>query len=191
MTKELFDEEVQNALTVLRNGGIILYPTDTVWGLGCDATNKEAVQKIFDLKKRNDNKSLIVLMADQREILHYVAAPDLSVFDFIQQQSRPTTIVYENAIGFADNLLADDGSVAIRIVNDDFCRHLIKRLKKPIVSTSANISNMATPATFAEVSDEIKSGVDYVVRWRQDDNRPVQPSQIIRWQNGAPMFIRS
>ena len=191
MTKELFDEEVQNALTVLRNGGIILYPTDTVWGLGCDATNKEAVQKIFDLKKRNDNKSLIVLMADQREILHYVAAPDLSVFDFIQQQSRPTTIVYENAIGFADNLLAEDGSVAIRIVNDDFCRHLIKRLKKPIVSTSANISNMATTATFAEVSDEIKSGVDYVVRWRQDDNRPVQPSQIIRWQNGAPMFIRS
>jgi len=191
MTKELFDEEVQNALTVLRNGGIILYPTDTVWGLGCDATNKEAVQKIFDLKKRNDNKSLIVLMADQREILHYVTAPDLAVFDFIQQQSRPTTIVYENAIGFADNLLADDGSVAIRIVNDDFCRHLIKRLKKPIVSTSANISNMATPAAFAEVSDEIKSGVDYVVRWRQDDNRPVQPSQIIRWQNGAPMFIRS
>ena len=191
MTKELFDEEVQNALTVLRNGGIILYPTDTVWGLGCDATNKEAVQKIFDLKKRNDNKSLIVLMADQREILHYVTAPDLAVFDFIQQQSRPTTIVYENAIGFADNLLADDGSVAIRIVNDDFCRHLIKRLKKPIVSTSANISNMATPATFAEISDEIKSGVDYAVRWRQDDNRPVQPSQIIRWQNGAPMFIRS
>ena len=191
MTKELFDEEVQNALTVLRKGGIILYPTDTVWGLGCDATNKEAVQKIFDLKKRNDNKSLIVLMADQREILHYVTAPDLAVFDFIQQQSRPTTIVYENAIGFADNLLAEDGSVAIRIVNDDFCRHLIKRLKKPIVSTSANISNMATPATFAEVSDEIKSGVDYVVRWRQDDNRPVQPSQIIRWQNGAPMFIRS
>ena len=191
MTKELFDEEVQNALTVLRNGGIILYPTDTVWGLGCDATNKEAVQKIFDLKKRNDNKSLIVLMADQREILHYVTAPDLAVFDFIQQQSRPTTIVHENAIGFADNLLAEDGSVAIRIVNDDFCRHLIKRLKKPIVSTSANISNMATPATFAEVSDEIKSGVDYVVRWRQDDNRPVQPSQIIRWQNGAPMFIRS
>ena len=191
MTKELFDEEVQNALTVLRNGGIILYPTDTVWGLGCDATNKEAVQKIFDLKKRNDNKSLIVLMADQREILHYVTAPDLAVFDFIQQQSRPTTIVYENAIGFADNLLAEDGSVAIRIVKDDFCRHLIKRLKKPIVSTSANISNMATPATFAEVSAEIKSGVDYVVRWRQDDNRPVQPSQIIRWQNGAPMFIRS
>ena len=191
MTKELFDEEVQNALTVLRNGGIILYPTDTVWGLGCDATNKEAVQKIFDLKKRNDNKSLIVLMADQREILHYVTAPDLAVFDFIQQQSRPTTIVYENAIGFADNLLAEDGSVAIRIVNDDFCRHLIKRLKKPIVSTCANISNMATPATFAEVSDEIKSGVDYVVRWRQDDNRLVQPSQIIRWQNGAPMFIRS
>ena len=191
MTKELFDKEVENALAILRNGGIILYPTDTVWGLGCDATNKDAVQKIFDLKKRNDNKSLIVLMADQREVLHYVASPDLSVFDFIQQQSRPTTIVYENAIGFADNLLAQDGSVAIRIVTDDFCRNLIKRLKKPIVSTSANVSNMATPSKFTEISDEIKAGVDYIVKWRQDDNEPVQPSQIIRWQNGAPVFLRS
>ena len=191
MTKELFDKEVENALAILRNGGIILYPTDTVWGLGCDATNKDAVQKIFDLKKRNDKKSLIVLMADQREVLHYVASPDLSVFDFIQQQSRPTTIVYENAIGFADNLLAQDGSVAIRIVTDDFCRNLIKRLKKPIVSTSANVSNMATPSKFTEISDEIKAGVDYIVKWRQDDNEPVQPSQIIRWQNGEPVFIRS
>lgn len=191
MTKELFDKEVENALAILRNGGIILYPTDTVWGLGCDATNKDAVQKIFDLKKRNDKKSLIVLMADQREVLHYVASPDLSVFDFIQQQSRPTTIVYENAIGFADNLLAQDGSVAIRIVTDDFCRNLIKRLKKPIVSTSANVSNMATPSKFTEISDEIKAGVDYIVKWRQDDNEPVQPSQIIRWQNGKPVFIRS
>ena len=191
MTKELFDKEVENALAILRNGGIILYPTDTVWGLGCDATNKDAVQKIFDLKKRNDKKSLIVLMADQREVLHYVASPDLSVFDFIQQQSRPTTIVYENAIGFADNLLAQDGSVAIRIVTDDFCRNLIKRLKKPIVSTSANVSNMATPSKFTEISDEIKAGVDYIVKWRQDDNELVQPSQIIRWQNGKPVFIRS
>ena len=133
MINELFDNEVENALTVLRTGGIILYPTDTVWGLGCDATNKEAVQKIFDLKKRDDNKSLIVLMADEKQVLHYVAAPDLSVFDFLKQQSRPTTFIYENAIGFADNLVASDGSVAIRIVKDDFCRHLIKRLKKPIL----------------------------------------------------------
>src|SRR5688500_792590 len=190
MIKEFFDREVEKALTVLKNGGIILYPTDTVWGLGCDATNKEAVKKIFDLKKRDDNKSMIVLMGDEREVMHYVAAPDLSVFDFIQQQSRPTTIIYENAIGFADNLMAEDGSVAIRIVKDDFCRHLIKRLKKPIVSTSANISNMPTPATFAEISDEIKTGVDYVVQWRQDDEQPVQPSQIIRWKNGKPVFIR-
>ena len=191
MTKELLDEEVQNALTILRSGGIILYPTDTVWGLGCDATNKQAVQRIFDLKKRDDSKSLIVLMADEREVMHYVAAPDLSVFDFIKQQIRPTTIIYENAIGFADNLLAEDGSVAIRIVKDDFCRHLVKRLKKPLVSTSANISNMATPATFAEISKEIRGGVDYVVKWRQDDNQPVQPSQIVRWKNGGPVFIRS
>src|SRR5215204_6441320 len=140
MMKELFDKEIENALKVLRTGGIILYPTDTVWGLGCDATNNEAVQKIFQLKKRDDHKSMIVLMADEREVVHYVAAPDLSVFDFIKEQTRPTTIIYENSIGFADSLVADDGSVAIRIVKEDFCRHLIKRLKKPIVSTSANIS---------------------------------------------------
>ena len=130
-------------------------------------------------------------MADERQVMHYVAAPDLSVFDFLKQQSRPTTFIYENAIGFADNLVSNDGSVAIRIVKDDFCRHLIKRLKKPIVSTSANISNMVTPATFTEISNEIKTGVDYVVQWRQDENQPVQPSQIIRWKNGAPVFIRS
>ena len=191
MSKELFDNEIKNALAILRTGGIILYPTDTVWGLGCDATNSEAVQKIFNLKKREDSKSLIVLMADERDIMQYVATPDLSVFDFIRQQLRPTTIIYENAIGFADNLLAQDGSVAIRIVKDDFCRHLIKRLKKPIVSTSANISKMTTPATFAEISKEIKAGVDYIVQWRQEENQPVEPSQIIRWKNGEPVFIRS
>src|SRR5690349_14337445 len=121
MTKSFFDIEVENALAVLRNGGVILYPTDTVWGIGCDATNEKAVQKIFQIKKREDSKSMIVLVADEREILQYVAAPDLSVFDFIEQQSRPTTVIYEGAIGLAENLVAADGSIAIRIVKDDFC----------------------------------------------------------------------
>jgi L-threonylcarbamoyladenylate synthase len=191
MSKDFFDREVENALAVLRSGGIILYPTDTVWGLGCDATNKEAVQKIYSLKKRRDNKTMIVLVADERELMQYVAAPDLSVFDFIQQQTRPTTVIYEGALGLADNLVADDGSIAIRIVQDDFCRHLIKRLRKPIVSTSANISGAITPKTFSEISEEIKTGVDYVVRWRQDDEQTSQPSQIMRWKNGQPFFIRS
>jgi L-threonylcarbamoyladenylate synthase len=191
MSKDFFDSEVEGALAVLRSGGTILYPTDTVWGLGCDATNKEAVQKIYRLKKRQDNKTMIVLMADERELMQYVAAPDLSVFDFIQQQIRPTTVIYEGALGLADNLVADDGSIAIRIVQDDFCRHLIKRLRKPIVSTSANISGAITPKTFSEISEEIKTGVDYVVRWRQDDEQTSQPSQIMRWKNGQPFFIRS
>ncbi len=191
MSKAFFYKEVVNALTVLRNGGLILYPTDTVWGLGCDATNEGAVKKIFDLKKRDDNKSLIVLMANDREIMHYVAAPDLNVFDFIKQQSRPTTIIYENAIGFSDSLVAEDGSVAIRIVKDDFCRHLIKCLRKPIVSTSANISGEPPPKIFFEISEEIKNGVDHIVQWRQDDTTISIPSQIIQWKNGTPVFIRS
>jgi L-threonylcarbamoyladenylate synthase len=190
MSKEFFDTEVEKALAVLRSGGIILYPTDTVWGLGCDATNKEAVQKIYSLKKRQDNKTMIVLVTDERELMQYVAAPDLSVFDFIQQQTRPTTIIYEGALGLADNLVANDGSIAIRIVQDDFCRHLIKRLRKPIVSTSANISGSTTPKTFSEISEEIKTGVDYIVHWRQDDLTPAQPSQILRWKSGKPVFIR-
>jgi L-threonylcarbamoyladenylate synthase len=191
MSKDFFDSEVENALAVLRSGGIILYPTDTVWGLGCDATNTEAVQKIYSLKKRQDNKTMIVLVADEKELMQYVAAPDLSVFDFIQQQTRPTTVIYEGALGLADNLVANDGSIAIRIVQDDFCRHLLKRLRKPIVSTSANISGAITPKTFSEISEEIKTSVDHVVHWRQDDEQASQPSQILRWKNGQPFFMRS
>jgi L-threonylcarbamoyladenylate synthase len=185
-----FEQEVENALQVLRNGGIILYPTDTVWGIGCDATNKEAAQKIYALKKRDDSKSMIVLVAEERDVLRYVAAPDLSVFDFLQQQSRPTTVIFEGAIGFAENLIAEDGSIAIRIVQDKFCRHLVKRLGKPIVSTSANISGQPTPQTFHQISEEIKIGVDHVVQWRQGDDTPSQPSQIIKWKDGEVVYLR-
>ena len=191
MNKEFFDNEVETALAVLRNGGIILYPTDTVWGIGCDATNVEAVRKIYELKKREDSKSMIVLAAEEREVLQYVAAPDLAVFDFLQQQERPTTVIYDGAIGLAENLIATDGSIGMRITADEFCRHLIKRLRKPIVSTSANISGSTTPKSFAGISGEIKNGVDHIVQWRQDDKSSLSPSQIIRWKNGLPDFIRS
>jgi L-threonylcarbamoyladenylate synthase len=190
MAEISFEQEVEKALQVLRSGGIILYPTDTVWGIGCDATNKEAVKKIYALKKRDDSKSMIVLVADERDVLKYVAAPDLSVFDFLQQQSRPTTVIFAGAIGFADNLVAEDGSIGIRMVQDKFCRHLVKRLGKPIVSTSANISGQATPKFFGEISQEVKAGVDYIVQWRQDDKTFAQPSQIIKWQNGEVVYLR-
>ncbi len=138
MEKTFFETEVEEALEVLKNGGVILYPTDTVWGIGCDATNEIAVKRIYQIKKREDCKSMIILVAEERDVLQYVAAPDLSVFNFIEEQTRPTTIIFEHAVGLPDNLMAEVGSIAIRIVRDEFCRHLIKRLRKPIVSTSAN-----------------------------------------------------
>jgi L-threonylcarbamoyladenylate synthase len=188
---EAFENEVVQCLEVLKRGGVILYPTDTIWGLGCDATNTEAVKRIYEIKQREDTKSLIILVADEREILQYVAGPDLSVFDFIEQQTRPTTIIFDNAVGLPDNLVAEDGSIAIRIARDEFCRHLIKRLRKPIVSTSANISGQPSPQSFATISKEIKSSVDYVVRWRQEDSTPALPSQIIRWnKDGSYKTIR-
>lgn len=192
MKKDFFETEVETALEVLRNGGIILYPTDTIWGLGCDATNAEAVKKIYSIKQREDTKSLIILMADEREILQYVAAPDLSVFDFIEKQTRPTTLIFENAVSLPENLIAQDGSIAIRLVGDEFCRHLIKRLRRPIVSTSANMSGHPSPQTFKNISEEIKSSVDHIVQWRQDDEAPAQPSQIIKWNSdGSYVVIRA
>lgn len=177
-----FATEVERALATLRKDGVILYPTDTIWGLGCDATAEEAVKKIYAIKQRDDSKSLIVLVAGERDILHYVSAPDLAVFNFIESQTRPTTIVFDGAINLPNALIAEDGSIAVRIVQDDFCRHLLRRLRKPIVSTSANISGQASPRFFDEISNEIKTRVDHVVQWRQDDKTPSQPSQIIRWK---------
>lgn len=184
-----FNTEVEEALNVLRSGGIILYPTDTIWGLGCDATNDVAVKKIFGLKQRDDSKSLIILVADERDILQYVAAPDLAVFDFIEKQQKPTTVIFENAVNLPDVLIAEDGSIGIRMVKDEFCRHVIKRLRKPIISTSANISGQPSPKFFDDIAEEIKTGVDHIVQWRQEDKKPAQPSQIIKWKDGSSYEI--
>lgn len=186
-----FDSDIELCLKTLQSGGVILYPTDTIWGLGCDATNAAAVQKIFSLKQREESKSLIVLVADERDVLQYVAAPDMAVFDYLQTQERPTTVIYPGAIGLADNLVAADGSVGIRICQDPFCRHLIRRLRRPLVSTSANISGSPSPSGFASIEEAIKKGVDYVVSYRQDDTRPAQASSIIAWDNGQVRVIRS
>jgi L-threonylcarbamoyladenylate synthase len=179
-----FEKDILNCLKVLKAGGTILYPTDTVWGIGCDATNAVAVKKVYDLKKRSDEKSLIVLVADEKDILQYVAQPYLQVFEYLKATDRPTTVVYEGAIGLADNLIAKDGSIAIRICREEFCRHLIKRFRKPIVSTSANISGEHFPKTFSDISDEIKNGVDYVVEYRQQDTAAAVPSMLIKWEKG-------
>ncbi|MFL5811741.1 MAG: L-threonylcarbamoyladenylate synthase [Flavisolibacter sp.] len=187
---ESFEQDIIQSLDVLRSGGLILYPTDTIWGIGCDATNANAVQQIYEIKQRDDSKSMIILVTDEREVLQYVAAADLAVFDFIEEQTRPTTVIFENAIGLPDNLIAADGSIAIRMVRDEFCRHLIKRFRKPIVSTSANISGQTSPQSFKDISQHIKNSVDYTVQWRQDDPTPATPSQIIKWTNGAVQYLR-
>ncbi len=183
--REQFEQDVVNAMRVLEEGGLILYPTDTIWGIGCDATNAAAIRKAFELKKRADNKTMIILVADERDILKYVAAPNPAVFDFLQDQSRPVTVVFDGALGLADNLVGSDGSIGIRIVRDEFCRHLVKRFGKPIVSTSANISGAPSPLTFADISAEIREGVDYIVKWRQDDHTISAPSRIVRWKEGG------
>ncbi len=185
-----FKNDIEECLRVLKEGGLILYPTDTVWGLGCDATNAESVQKIFDVKKRNTSKSLVVLLPGEREVIKHVAAVDPLLFNYLESCTRPTTVIYEHALGFAENVIADDGSVAIRICRESFCAHLLKRFKKPIVSTSANISETATPANFHEVSDAIKNGVDYVVKYRQNDESTFQPSTIIQWKNNNIVVVR-
>jgi len=185
-----FNHDVEKCLEVLNQGGLILYPTDTVWGIGCDATNYEAVKKIYELKQRAAAKSMIVLLADERDIIQHVAGTDLSVFDYLDSVQKPTTIIYQGAIGLADNLVNEDGSIAIRIVKEDFCRHLIKRFRKPIVSTSANISGEPTPRNYAEITDTIRKSVDYVVEYRQDDDTIAAPSAVVRWDNGEVTVIR-
>lgn len=191
MHEELFSNDVEKCLPVLQNSGIILYPTDTVWGIGCDATNEDAVNKIIRLKQRPQHKSFVVLVAEERDILRYTASPDLSVFDYLQTVQKPTTVIYEHALGLAQNVCNEDGSVAIRICNDEFCRHLIKRFRKPIVSTSANLSSKPTAGNFSSINDIIKEGVDYVVQYRQKEKTQAKPSSIVKWRNGSIEIIRS
>ncbi len=190
MSKNNFEEDIERCLTVLNNGGVILYPTDTVWGFGCDATNAEAVEKIFTIKKRPANKSLVILVADERAILQHTASVDLEVFIFLNNTSQPTTVIYEHALGLAENAIAEDGSVAIRLCKDEFCKHLIKRFRKPIISTSANFSGETTPAIYKEIAEELINSVDYIVYHRREDETKLAPSRIIKWDNGEVVYIR-
>jgi L-threonylcarbamoyladenylate synthase len=186
-----FSNDIEQCLSVLRNGGTILYPTDTIWGIGCDATNAVAVEKVIEVKNRPPNKSFVVLVADENDILKYTASPDLEVFNYLEKTTKPTTVIYDHAIGLADNAIAEDGSIAIRIVKDEFCRHLIKRFRKPLLSTSANLSGQPAPAFYEEIAKEILKNVDFVVEHRRNDNTPAQPSSIIKWgEKGKFTIIR-
>jgi L-threonylcarbamoyladenylate synthase len=187
-----FQPDIEACLKVLNVGGIILYPTDTIWGLGCDATDDVAVEKIYELKRRPGSKAMIVLLADEKDLLKYVADPDPAIFDFLENLDKPTTVVYDNAIHLSDSLVGDDGSAAIRIVKDDFCKQLIKRFRKPLVSTSANITGEDSPTCFREITETIRNGVDYIVQYRRDDTQPGSSSSIVkRNKDGTFTIIRA
>lgn len=187
-----FGHDIKNCLSALENGGLILYPTDTIWGIGCDATDPVTVEKIFRLKKRPDEKSMIVLLADEKDILQYITQPNPMISDYVKGLAQPTTVIYNGAVGLADNLVPDDGTIAIRVVKDPFCKMLIKQFGKPIVSTSANISGYPPPSVYNDIDMAIRNGVDYVVEHRQDETEPGRPSSIIKWNaDGSLTIIRS
>ncbi len=182
-------EDLQNALATLREGGLILYPTDTVWGIGCDATNEEAVQKVFTLKQRSDAKSLLLLVENAGRLPSYIEEmPDLA-WDLIEMSEKPLSIIYDKAKNLAPSVIAEDGSVGIRVCEEPFVKALLQQFKKPIVSTSANISGQPTPAIFAEISEEIKSGVEYCVQYRQEDTQSVKSSSILKLGNSGEIKI--
>lgn len=170
-------------------GGIILYPTDTIWGIGCDATNEEAVRRVYQLKRRSDHKAMLLLMDSSAKLNYYVQeVPDVA-WDLIELADSPLTIIYSGARNVAPNLLAEDGSVGIRITQEEFSHKLCERFRKPLVSTSANVSGEPSPANFNEISETIKAGVDYIVRYRQDDSRQATPSHIIKLGAGGQVKI--
>lgn len=180
--------EINNALKILKEGGLILYPTDTVWGIGCDATNPEAVKKIYALKQRVDSKALICLVADDRMLKKYIKQIPEVALNIIDITDKPTTIIYDDAQNLAPNLIADDGSIAIRIPDNDFCYWLSRKLNTAIVSTSANISGQPTPKSFKEIAPAILKGVDYVVNLHHEKICS-KPSSIIKLSNNGIVKI--
>lgn len=184
-----FESDIRQCVAALQRGGTILYPTDTVWGLGCDATDEGAVEKVFALKQRPKEKSMIVLLADARDIIRYVAAPPPDIIAIVEGFTTPTTVIYGNAVGLAENAIAPDGSIAIRVTGDPFCRALIKRFRKPLVSTSANVSGGPTPALFEQVPAAIINGVDYAVGYRREDTAIRAASRIMRIREDGSMEI--
>ena len=179
------EEEITQALKILQSGGVILYPTDTIWGLGCDATNMNAIQNIYNIKKRKESKSLITLVSDKKMLKKLTdSVPDTDI------TSAPTTVIYQNIVGLSDNLLAEDGTAAIRIVKDDFCKQLIDKFGKAIVSTSANISGTKSPKQFSDITDDIINNADYIVNLRKKERRE-NPSRIIKIEkNGSITKLR-
>ncbi|HOW10688.1 MAG TPA: L-threonylcarbamoyladenylate synthase [Bacteroidales bacterium] len=184
-----YREDLNGALKALREGGIIIYPTDTIWGLGCDATNRKAVEKIFAIKKREESKSLIILVNGYQMLERYVENIPEAAAGILEVADKPITIIYPKGKNLAPAVLSSDGSVGIRICSDDFCNELITRFRKPLVSTSANISNTSAPGSFTEIDDDIIKAADYVVKHRQWETETKTPSSVIKVEDGGVFKI--
>ena len=186
---EQMKEDIRKACEVLQKGGVILYPTDTIWGIGCDATNEEAVKRVYEIKKRADSKAMLVLVDNAVKVDFYVnQAPEVA-FDLIELSTKPLTIIYDDAKNLAPNLIAEDGSIGIRVTSEEFSNQLCFRFRKAIVSTSANVSGEPSPASFADISEEIKQAVDYIVQSRQDEKTSSKSSSIIKLGKGGQVKV--
>ena len=188
---DIITHEVEACLKVLKGGGVILYPTDTVWGIGCDATNASAIDRIYKLKQRSEHKKMVVLLDSKEKLHRYLSNVPEKALGLIDSAEKPTTIIYDDCRNLAKNLVSDDQSIAIRIVKDEFCKQLIREFDKPIVSSSANLSNAPTPGNFSEISAVVLQGVDYVVNLHHDSKLKALPSSIIKLDsNGQITVIR-
>lgn len=183
------NEEIKKACQVMREGGVILYPTDTIWGIGCDATNEEAVRRVYEIKRRADSKAMLVLVDSAVKVDFYVQDVPEVAWDLIELADKPLTIIYSGARNLAPNLLAEDGSVGIRVTGEEFSRRLCQQFRKAIVSTSANVSGQPSPQNFSEISDEIKAAVDYIVDYRREETAQARPSSIIKLDKGGVIKI--
>ena len=186
---EAIRQDVKKACEVMQKGGVILYPTDTIWGIGCDATNAEAVKRVYDIKRRADSKAMLVLVDSSVKVDFYVRDVPAVAWDLIDYATKPLTIIYDGARNLAENLLAEDGSVGIRVTSEEFSKELCFRFRKAIVSTSANISGQPSPANFSEISEEVKQAVDDIVGYRQDEVGHPKPSSIIKLGKGGEVKI--
>ncbi|MBU0765416.1 MAG: threonylcarbamoyl-AMP synthase [Bacteroidetes bacterium] len=182
-------KDIARALEILKSGGTILFPTDTVWGIGCDSTNPLAVEKVYRIKMRTDNKSMLVLLDDPARIPSYVSEVPEIAWQLIDVSDKPLTLIYHRAKNLAANLINQDGSIGIRITAESFSRELVRRFRKPVVATSANTGGESYPRFFSEISDNIRYSVDYVVKYRQKESIPAKPSAIIRVGEGGLVEI--
>lgn len=191
LTQHNFEIEIQNSLEILDRGGVILYPTDTVWGLGCNALNEAAIEKVYRIKDRPESKSMIILLHSFDDVIKYVTEVPLFVEDLIASIDKPVTVIYDHAKNLPKSIIAPDGTIAIRVVKDEFCQRLIQELGKPLISSSANITDEPTPLVFSQITSKIKNKVDYIVQLSHDQFHQSKASTIIRvFADGSYQMVR-